>query len=87
MGKKLNDVSLEDMDTVFKAMNINAIPTDELRLAALELLRGRDIHEVSDLIKSPESLTVLGNFIQGKSTKEETRDLVQCPHCNGFFLN
>jgi hypothetical protein len=87
MGKNLSQITLDDLNLVVKAMKLTVTPTEELRLAALQMLQGKDLNTVADLIQSPESIAQLGNFIQGKTQPEETRDVVKCPHCSGLFLN
>jgi ribosomal protein L12E/L44/L45/RPP1/RPP2 len=87
MGKTIQEITVDDLSLVINALNLKVQPTEELRLAAVELLKGRDIDSVADLIKSPESIAMIGNFIQGRKQEiVDDRAVTQCPHCDGFFL-
>lgn len=62
-GRRLDDLTLADLRQVAGALGIQADVTDELKEAGLALLKGNDIHSVADMIKSPESISQLVNFL------------------------
>jgi hypothetical protein len=89
LGKTVEELDLNDLNNIIEVLNLNVTPNEELRLAALQILKGRDIDTVSDLIKSPEAIAELGNFIRGRQAQVPMDEgkLQQCPHCRGFFIS
>lgn len=63
-AKKLTDLTLEDISGVVSMFGIEVSVTEELQAAALGLLQGKDIHTVADMIQSPESVTMMVEFIR-----------------------
>lgn len=89
LGKKVVELTDGDILNAAKAFGIEVNLTDELRQAALGLLQGRGIDQVSDLIQSPESLQQLTSLLKGNALRAEPisdQRLVQCTHCEEFFL-
>lgn len=86
LSKRLEDLSVADLNLVSKQFNINVDVTEPMRLAALDLLENGDINSVADLIKSPEQVKKLVSFFQSQKKLDDTRVLKQCPHCDNFML-
>lgn len=68
--KRLDELTLDDLRGVAGMMGIELAITDELKEAGLALLQGKDINTVADMIQSPESITQLLQFLQGKSQEQ-----------------
>lgn len=68
--KRLDELTLDDLRGVAGMMGIELAITDELKEAGLALLQGKDINTVADMIQSPESVTQLLQFLQGKSQEQ-----------------
>lgn len=61
--------------------------TDELKQAALALLKDSNIHKVSDLIQSPESIKQLVNLVKPSQNVESNDErVIRCPHCQLFSI-
>lgn len=86
-GKKLSELSLDDLRVATDVFGVNVPVTEELKLAALSLLQGQSINSVADLVQSPESVQQLISFFkktENPAVKPER--LVRCTHCAEFFL-
>lgn len=64
-SKKLDELTLNDLKLVGTTLGLEVDITPELQTAAFEILSGNNIHSVSDLIQSPESIQQLITFIHG----------------------
>lgn len=64
-GKRLEDLTMSDLQKVSNTMGLEVKITDELQQAALGLLQGKDIHTVADMIQSPDSVAQLINLLRG----------------------
>lgn len=62
-GARFEDLTLDDMKQVAKTLGIQVNVTDELKEAGVALMRGENIHSVADMIKSPESIQQLMEFL------------------------
>lgn len=60
--KRADELSREDLRLIASAFKLRVPFSDELQDAFLSLLKGKNIHEVSDLIQSPESLNDIVSF-------------------------
>ena len=63
MGKRLEELSVEDVRAVLDHFNIKVNVNDELLGAGIALMGGEDIHTVADMIQQPESIETLVRFI------------------------
>jgi len=88
LGKRLEDLTSDDLVKVKKVFNINVDLTDELRDAGFALLKGDSIDKVSDLIQKPESVQKLLGFFKKRELVADVPPVavVRCPHCEMFFL-
>lgn len=86
MGRKLVDLTIEDLGLLQSALGLNIRITPELQIAALGLLQGKSIDTVADLVQSPESLQQLVSLVKGEVKPEIQQSVVRCKHCNEFFL-
>jgi len=68
-GKRLEDLTMVDLQKVTNTLGLEVKITSELQQAALGLLQGKDIHTVSDMIQSPESVTQLINLLRGQGVQ------------------
>jgi len=68
MGKKLNELTLVDLQAVRQVLDIKVEINDELKTAALALMQGQDINSVADLIRSPAAIEQLTRFFAGGVT-------------------
>lgn len=59
MNKRLEELTEEDLSLVATTIGVEIAITDELKTAAIALLRGEGIDKAGDLIKSPESIAQL----------------------------
>lgn len=86
-GKKLTDLSLDDLQVAADAFDVKVAVTEELKTAALALLQGQKIDSVADLVQSPESVQQLISFFKrGENPSNPVERLVRCSHCGEFFL-
>lgn len=66
MDKRLEDLDVDTVQGLLKAIGSDVVVNDELLSAGLALLAGENIHSVADMIKSPESIQMLVNaFARG----------------------
>lgn len=66
MDKRLEDLDVNTVQGLLKAIGSDVVVNDELLSAGLALLAGENIHSVADMIKSPESIQMLVNtFARG----------------------
>jgi len=86
LSKKLNELTVDELNLVSKQLNINVEVTETMREAALTLMQSGNLDSVADLIKSPEQIKQLVSFFQSQKKVDETRTLKQCPHCDNFHL-
>jgi hypothetical protein len=89
LGKKVEDLSLDDLSKVAKVMKLDIDVTDELRDAGLALLKGENIEKVADLIQSPDSVQKLLAVFQTKKSvalSAPGKQVLRCPHCELFFF-
>lgn len=85
LGKRLEELTDDDLRGVASALKINVQVSPELRTAVMTLLKGQDIHSVSDLIKSPEAVKELMSFLSAPKPEQDTASVLSCPHCSQFF--
>lgn len=64
LDKRLDELTEEDLSLVVTTIGIKLVVTDELKAAAIALLRGEGIDKASDLIRSPESVAQLVSFFR-----------------------
>lgn len=67
-GKRLEDLTLAELNDVREVMGVEVHVTDELKSAGLALLKGQNLDTVADLIQSPDSVKQLVAFIRGGVT-------------------
>lgn len=63
MGKRLEELTVKDVSAVLAELGSPVVVNEELLNAGLALLQGQDIHTVADIIKSPDSVMTLVNFM------------------------
>lgn len=77
MGKTLQELSLSDLSNVADVFGFEVRVTEELKEAALALLKGENINKVADMIQSPESVIMLVDFLRrAVSTGDDDYDRV-----------
>lgn len=86
MGRKLSDLTIDDLGHLQSALGLNIRITPELQNAALALLQGKSIDTVADLVQSPESVKQLVSLVKGEVKPEVQQAVVRCKHCSEFFL-
>lgn len=69
-GKRLEDVTTEELNMIAEILGIKVNVNDELKRAGMALLRGDSIDTVADMIQSPESIQKIMLFLQGKSEQD-----------------
>lgn len=86
MNMPVADLSLSDIDKIAAVFGVDLTSNEDLRDAALSLLRGDDINVVSDLIQKPESIKKLLALLQAiPKAGDNLLPIQQCPHCFNFF--
>lgn len=88
-GEQLSALSLEDIDAIAATFNFKIKATEELKAAAVALMRGKDINTVADLVKSPESVKQLIEFVKNGSGELVEKmipaePLSACPNCGAL---
>lgn len=87
LGKKLADLSVDDIKLATETFGVDVQVTEELKAAALGLLQGQQLDSVAELVQSPESLQQLISFFKKeRDPVTSTERLVRCTHCGEFFL-
>lgn len=86
LGKKISDLTLEDITRVRDFMKLDVVVTPELRDAGIALLQGMDIDSVADMIQSPESVQQLMSLFVKPKPIEPLKQVIRCPHCDLFFV-
>lgn len=76
-SKRFEELTLEDLQLVGTVLDLNVEVTPELKQAAFELLAGNNIHSVSELIQSPESIQQLITFFQGGISALSTPSVIE----------
>lgn len=80
------DLSLRDIDDIAAVFGVDLTSNEDLRDAALSLMKGDDINIVSDLVKKPESIKKLLDLMKSIPKAEDSLlPIQQCPHCFNFF--
>lgn len=69
-GARFEDLTLADMKQVAEVLGIQVNVTEELKEAGVALMRGENIHSVADMIKSPESIQQLMEFLTQHSRED-----------------
>ena len=64
-NRRLESLTREELGGLAKAFGINVPITEELRTAGLELLKGKSLDSVADMIQSPESVAQIAAFFAG----------------------
>lgn len=64
LALKTGDLTVDHVDQIAKAFRTELPVTEEIRNAAVELLKGRNINEVADMIQQPESIHDLVLFFK-----------------------
>lgn len=89
LPKKLEELSTGDLDSITEIFGLKTSLTEEIKEAAVMLLKGRDLNTVADVVQSPESVQQLISLFRkdaGSNQASEPDRLVRCPHCRDFFL-
>lgn len=68
--KRLEDLSLGDLSKIAIVAGVKINITEELKDAGLALLRGENIDTVADMIKSPDSIRQVVQFLQNRSDED-----------------
>lgn len=90
LGLRANQLTKSHLRRVADALEVEVPFNDEIVHAFVELLRGKDINAVSDLIQSPESVGELITFLKGgyrglvEAKSEQTGFTVEA---DAFFIN
>lgn len=64
-NRRLESLTREELGGLARAFGIDVPITEELRVAGMELLKGKSLDSVADLIQSPESVTQIVTFFTG----------------------
>jgi len=94
LSKKTSELTVEDLQVIKTSLKIDTLNlTEELKDAAVSLLAGRDIHNVADLIQSPDSVKMVTDLFQGKTSIVKGDEVMgenafvhQCRHCQNFEI-
>lgn len=86
LSKRIHDLTLGDLQLATDTFDVGITMTEELKSGVLALLQGANIDSVADLIKSPQSLQQLLSFVRPQADSQHEQSVVQCPHCEQFFL-
>lgn len=62
LSLRANQLTRSHFDRIADALNVTVPFSDEIQDAIIHLLRGKDIHYVADLIKSPEGVVEIVTF-------------------------
>lgn len=65
LNRSLSSLSMEELRDIGDTLGLKVRVTDELRDAALALLKGKSLDTVSDLVQQPESIRQLVTFLKG----------------------
>lgn len=65
MSKRANQLTVGDLRSVAQALNSDIPVGEELLSATVELLKGKDINDVSELIQSREAIEELIVLVKG----------------------
>lgn len=65
LDRRLDSLSLEELRNIGDTLGLKVKVTEELKNAALALLKGKSLDTVSDMISQPESIQQLVLFLQG----------------------
>lgn len=90
LTKRPEELTDADLTAVLAQFAPGVGLTDELKSAALALMKGEDIHTVSDLIQKPESIKRLVSLAKGTPAAIELEagdEIVRrCRHCGNFNI-
>lgn len=87
LGKKLDDLTLDDFALIKKTLKVDVEMTDELRSAGIAMLKGEGVNSAADLIQKPESIQKILAFFTGRKPQTEPeKTVIMCPHCRKFFF-
>lgn len=90
LSLRANQLEKVHLERVADALGIEIPFNDEIINALIELLRGKDIDTVADLIQSPDSIGELVTFLRGgyKGLIEaKTTEVGFSPEADVFFIN
>lgn len=82
-NRRLESLSLDDLRNVSDALGFKVSVTDELKSAALALLKGKSMDTVADLIQQPESIQQLVLFLKGGVTAVADAEIENHPDYDG----
>lgn len=84
LGRRLDDLSIEELGDIGRTLGIQLDVTDELKQAGLALLQGKSIDTVAELVQSPESVAQLVAFLKGGvlGMSNKQIDYVEVPEVN-----
>lgn len=80
---KVDDLTVEHVQTVVKALGLGSTVTDETVSNVTVALKAANIDAAADLIRSPEQIEVVVKAL-GLAPPDE--NLIICPHCSGFIV-
>lgn len=83
MSRRLEDLTLDELKDIQGVLGLKVNVTQELKDAALQLLAGKDLDTVSDMIKSPESVQQLVLFLKGGLNTVAEADVSSHPDFDG----
>lgn len=87
LTKRLEDLTDDEILGAVRVAGIDINGLDpSLRAAGLALLKGQDIHKVSDLIQSPVAIAQLKSLFDRQKPVQEDGYVLKCPHCQNFFI-
>lgn len=86
LGKKIEDLTLLDLEKVKTALKIDVELTEEMRAAGVAMLKGEGINTAADMIQTPESIQKLLAIFQKPKPPVDDKPVIRCPHCNLFFF-
>lgn len=65
LNRKLDSLSTDEVREIGQAIGLKVTVTEELKDAALALLKGKSLDTVADMIQHPESIQQLVLFMKG----------------------
>lgn len=63
--RQLSSLTLVELEGIANSFGIEVAITSELKTAMLELVRGKSLSTVSDMIQDPESIQQIASFLRG----------------------
>jgi len=87
VSKTLDELTGPDFKLIATTLGLKVELTDELKTAAMAMLKGQDINTVADLIQKPDSVKQLLEFVSPPKSDEPNTMVARCKHCGEFSIH